>query len=85
MKNRIVTLLLTCFATGSALAQSEEITTSVSAADTTQSEYIVELVNNSIITGKKVSDDGREVGIMTTDKGLILIPKYQIRKMSVAS
>ena len=85
MKNRIVTLLLTCLATGFAFAQSEEKTTPVSVADTTQSEYIVELVNNSIITGKKVSDDGREVGIMTADKGLILIPKYQIKSISIAS
>lgn len=85
MKNRVVILFFTCVACNSILAQSEEIASSVYKADTTQMDYIVELVNNSIITGKKVSDDGREVGIMTTDKGLILIPKYQIRTMSVAS
>ena len=78
-------LFFTCVAYNTVFAQSEEIASSVNKADTTQIDYIVELVNNSIITGKKVSDDGREVGIMTSDKGLILIPKYQIKSISVAS
>lgn len=52
--------------------------------DSTQLEYMVELNDNSIITGKKVSDDGREIGIMTSDRGLILIPKYQIKSISLA-
>jgi hypothetical protein len=43
---------------------------------------MVELNDNSTITGKKVSDDGREIGILTADKGLILIPKYQIKSIS---
>lgn len=85
MKYGIVILFFTCVANNTVFAQSEEIASSVNKADTTQIDYIVELVNNSIITGKKVSDDGREVGIMTSDKGLILIPKYQIRTMSIAS
>lgn len=85
MKYGIVILFFTCVAYNTVFAQSEEIASSVNKADTTQIDYIVELVNNSIITGKKVSDDGREVGIMTSDKGLILIPKYQIRTMSIAS
>lgn len=85
MKYGIVILFFTCVANNTVFAQSEEIASTVNKADTTQIDYIVELVNNSIITGKKVSDDGREVGIMTSDKGLILIPKYQIRTMSIAS
>jgi hypothetical protein len=45
----------------------------------------VELNDGSVITGKKVSDDGREMGIMTQDKGLILIPKFQIKSIELAA
>jgi|GEM_PF-1382112 len=58
---------------------------SLNTADTTLKYVVVELENNTSITGKKVSDDGREIGIMTVDKGLILIPKYQIRTITVSA
>ena len=64
---------------------SNAINDSLKTADTTISYVVVELENNTSITGKKVSDDGREIGIMTVDKGLILIPKYQIRTITVSA
>lgn len=68
---------------GSSNAQADG--NSVADVDSATINYIVELVDNSIITGKKVSDDGREIGIHTSDKGLVLIPKYKIMLMTVAS
>ena len=64
---------------------SNAINDSLKTADTTISYVVVELENNTLITGKKVSDDGREIGIMTVDKGLIVIPKYQIRTITVSA
>ena len=53
--------------------------------DSVAPDYVVELNSRALVVGKKVSDDGREVGIMTADKGLVLIPKYQIKSIVVAS
>ncbi len=48
-------------------------------------EYVIELINNNIIQGVVVSDDGREIGIKTTDRGLVFIPKYEIKTMTLAA
>ena len=68
---------------GNSYAQADE--NPVINVDTATINYIIELYDNTIITGKKVSDDGREVGIFTTEKGLVFIPKYKIMLMTVAT
>lgn len=39
---------------------------------------IVTMNDGTTIIGMNVSDDGKDYGVQTMDKGLILIPKYQI-------
>lgn len=46
------------------------------------SKIVIELNNGNLIEGKKVSDDGREIGVITADKGLVFIPKFEIRNIS---
>jgi len=86
MKKQLLCSVLLFLCLGKVAAQTEISNSSnpTSTQDSTQKDYVVELNNNTIITGKKVSDDGREVGIITVDKGLILIPKYQIKSITVA-
>ena len=84
MKYLKIAIMYVCVLTvGSSNAQADG--NSVADVDSATINYIVELVDNSIISGKKVSDDGREIGILTSDKGLVLIPKYKIMLMTVAS
>ncbi len=52
--------------------------------DSTSPVYLVELINNNTVQGELVSDDGREIGIKTSDRGLIFIPKYEIKSMNLA-
>jgi hypothetical protein len=83
----VLALAVFCCSFDSLISQvnSQPAIDSLNTADTTLKYVVVELVNNTSITGKKVSDDGREIGIMTVDKGLILIPKYQIRTITVSA
>jgi hypothetical protein len=83
----VLALAVFCSSFDSLISQvnSQPAIDSLNTADTTLKYVVVELVNNTSITGKKVSDDGREIGIMTVDKGLILIPKYQIRTITVSA
>lgn len=87
MKKYFMIFALIGFFTMKVNAQSEGIANSANPAtgDSNNVEYMVELNDNSTITGRKVSDDGREIGILTSDKGLILIPKYQIKTISPVS
>jgi hypothetical protein len=84
MKKYMMIFMVLGFSIIKVNAQTEQANNSanVVTADTNVVEYIVELNDKSTITGKKVSDDGREIGILTADKGLILIPKYQIKSIS---
>jgi len=68
---------------GSLTAQSSGPSTQ-STTDSSAQVYIVELNNNNTVQGELVSDDGREIGIKTTDRGLIFIPKYEIKSMTLA-
>ena len=83
----VLALTVFCCSFDSVMSQvnSQPAIDSSNTADTTLKYVVVELENNTSITGKKVSDDGREIGIMTVDKGLILIPKYQIRTITVSA
>ena len=83
----VLALTVFCCSFDSVMSQvnSQPAIDSSNTADTTLKYVVVELGNNTSITGKKVSDDGREIGIMTVDKGLILIPKYQIRTITVSA
>jgi hypothetical protein len=83
----VLALAVFCCSFDSVMSQvnSQPAIDSLNTADTTLKYVVVELENNTSITGKKVSDDGREIGIMTVDKGLILIPKYQIRTITVSA
>lgn len=83
----VLALAVFCCSFDSVMSQvnSQPTIDSSNTADTTLKYVVVELENNTSITGKKVSDDGREIGIMTVDKGLILIPKYQIRTITVSA
>lgn len=78
----LITILFTATAS---VAQTDSSSRGAVRTDSSDAEYTVELVNNTSITGKKVSDDGREVGIMTKDRGLILIPKYEIKSITLVS
>ncbi len=84
MKKYMMIFMVLGFSIIKVNAQTEQANNSanVVTADTNDVEYLVELNDKSTITGKKVSDDGREIGILTADKGLILIPKYQIKSIS---
>ena len=68
---------------GSLTAQSSGPSTQ-STTDSSAQVYIVELNNNNTVQGELVSDDSREIGIKTTDRGLIFIPKYEIKSMTLA-
>lgn len=83
----VFALAVFCCSFNSVMSQvnSQPAIDSSNTEDTTLKFVVVELGNNTSITGKKVSDDGREIGIMTVDKGLILIPKYQIKTITVSA
>jgi hypothetical protein len=55
-----------------------------STTDSSAQVYVIELINNNTVQGELVSDDGREIGIKTSDRGLIFIPKYEIKSMTLA-
>lgn len=42
---------------------------------------VVELYSGGEQKGTLMADDGREITIMTTDRGKIIIPKYQVKSM----
>ena len=87
MKKLILSFLLFGFVHGTTNAQIDTASKPASIIDSarTNPDFVVELNDGSVITGKKVSDDGREMGIMTQDKGLILIPKFQIKSIELAA
>ncbi len=72
---RLIHTLCVIFCTNETLAQ----TTS---ADST---VIIEMQDGQMLIGKPVSDDGKEYGIQTLSKGLVILPKYQIKSISNSS
>jgi hypothetical protein len=87
MKKIILSFLLFGFVHGTTNAQIDTASKPASTQDSARinPDFVVELNDGTVITGKKVSDDGREMGIMTQDKGLILIPKFQIKSIELAA
>jgi len=82
MKNSLAFFSCIALSLGSLMAQSS----GPSAQSTTDSSkvYVIEMNNNNTIQGELISDDGREIGIKTSDRGLIFIPKYEIKSMTLA-
>ncbi len=73
----LLSLLLTGLVNSGVYAQVEE--DSVRKVDT--KVYIVETVDGNIFMGTIISQDAKEVLILTKDRGEISIPKYQVKSI----